>query len=106
VDKKVDLNVYKDLGQDEESSSCCSTGDSKPEREVSTCCSTTIPRQESGGQTSFCCTTAKVNGEKEANQKADIEGVESIDFNEWASKLQHYIKCSLMFKLLTANRFL
>jgi hypothetical protein len=94
VDKKADLNVYKELGQDGESSSCCSTGDSKPDREVSTGCSTRIPKLESGGQTSFCCTTAKVNGDKEANQKADVKGVEGIDFNEWASKLQHYIKCN------------
>lgn len=89
VDNKADLNIYKELSQDGQSSSCCSTTDSNPDGAVSSCCSTTKLQSESG--ISSCCTTAKLNEKEEMNEREVLDAVEKIDFNEWASKLRCHI---------------
>lgn len=88
VDKKADLDVYKELSQYGQSSSCCSTTDSNPDRAVSSCCSTTKSQSESG--TSSCCTTAKLNEKEEMKEREVLDAVEKIDFNEWASSFSIY----------------
>jgi hypothetical protein len=67
VDKKTDLNVYKENDHGQGSS----------------CCTTTDYGSDKG---SFCYSTTESKQAEYANQKGASEKAENIDFNEWASK--------------------
>ncbi|KUJ06559.1 putative UbiE/COQ5 family methyltransferase [Mollisia scopiformis] len=77
VDKKSDLNIYKERGQ-EDTSSCCDTSVVKPQAESSSCCA----------PSTSCCSrsgNAEVDGKKELAKR-----VADIDFNEWVSSYSIY----------------
>ena len=75
VDKKSDLNIYKERVDGESSSSCCATITNKEEEKIAA---------------ASCC--APSNGtDKDAkmdkNSKAELANrVANIDFNDWVSK--------------------
>ncbi|CZR59545.1 related to arsenic methyltransferase Cyt19 [Phialocephala subalpina] len=79
VDKKSDLNIYKERGQEESSSSCCETSTSKHKEQASSCCAPA---------TSCCSSTT---GATKADDKQDLaKRVANIDFNEWVSSYSIY----------------
>lgn len=63
VEKKSDLNIYKERAQEEEEGSYCEP------KEKATCCET---------------------GEFGSEEKEKVERVKGIDFNEWVSKLYRF----------------
>lgn len=69
VDKKSDLNIYKERNQGAEAS-CCGTSDEK--EAASSCCA----------PSASCCSTEKAPSKEEELAKR----VAKIDFNEWVSK--------------------
>jgi hypothetical protein len=69
LDKKSDLNIYKERNQGE-TASCCGTADEK--EPASSCCA----------PSSSCCSTEKAPSKEEELAKR----VAKIDFNEWVSK--------------------
>ena len=75
MDKKSDLNIYKERNQAAEESSCCGTAEQK--EVASSCCD----------PASSCCGTEKAAGGKEDLAKR----VADIDFNEWVSKYLHLL---------------
>ena len=80
VDKKSDLNIYKERNQSGEES-CCGTAESEP---ASSCCA----------PSASCCSTS--NSAKMSSEKADLaKRVANIDFNEWVSTSSPVPKISL-----------
>jgi hypothetical protein len=79
VDKKIDLNIYKERDGKELAASCC------------------VPSLEDQAQTearscsapSSCCSTEPDANTRDA--KASLKAVADLDFNEWVSK---YHRCS------------
>jgi len=70
VDKKSDLNIYKERNQGGVESSCCGT---EEKEQASSCCA----------PAASCCSSA----EKSSSEKEDLaKRVAKIDFNEWVSK--------------------
>ena len=77
VDKKSDLNIYKERGQEAEASSCCApSSDSGAETKTSSCCAPAASE-------SPCCGSSAT---KDSTQEAALKKVANIDFNEWVSK--------------------
>ena len=73
VDKKSDLNIYKERNQGGGESSCCATVEDKS---ASSCCA----------PAASCCSTS-TSAEKMGSEKEDLaKRVANIDFNEWVSK--------------------
>jgi arsenite methyltransferase len=74
VDKKSDLNIYKERNHGEEVASCCGTAEKKEPAANSSCCA----------PAATCCSASseKVSSEKEELAKR----VANIDFNEWVSE--------------------
>jgi hypothetical protein len=74
VDKKNDLNIYKERNQGSGESSCCGTAEKEETASISSCCA----------PAASCPTTC---AEKPGLDKADLaKRVANIDFNEWVSK--------------------
>jgi hypothetical protein len=92
VDKKNDLNIYKEDTRKKEkdkpttASACCSTDTkefTKVEEKLSSCCGSIQTACRTGSteeESEICCTTSSVIGEEITNRVADI------DFNEWVGK--------------------
>lgn len=69
VDKKMDLNIYKERNGEDVS-----------------CCSSTTQAPTAAPETSSCCGSSKVAAPKEETQDEWKERIMKIDFNEWVSK--------------------
>jgi hypothetical protein len=81
VDKKSDLNIYKERNQGVEAS-CCGISD---EREAaSSCCA----------PSASCCSTEKAPLQEELTKR-----VAKIDFNEWVSKF--FLPSQIVFHTVT-----
>jgi hypothetical protein len=80
VDKKNDLNIYKERNQGSGESSCCGTAEKEETASISSCCA----------PAASCPSTS---AEETKLDKADLaKRVANIDFNEWVSKCFLFIK--------------
>ncbi|KAE8452951.1 hypothetical protein EG329_012138 [Mollisiaceae sp. DMI_Dod_QoI] len=79
VDKKSDLNIYKERGQDDGSSSCCEISTAGPQAQNSSCCA----------PPASCCSSTSEKAKSE-NEKGLAKRVADIDFNEWVSSYSIY----------------
>jgi arsenite methyltransferase len=72
VDKKSDLNIYKERVDGESSSSCCATITNKEREKI---------------EASSCCAPSNGPAKVHDRSKAELANrVASIDFNDWVSK--------------------
>ncbi|KAF8855484.1 putative UbiE/COQ5 family methyltransferase [Acephala macrosclerotiorum] len=79
VDKKSDLNIYKERGQEATSSSCCETTTARPKEQNSSCYA----------PATSCCSTATETA-KAKSKENPAKRVANIDFNEWVSSYSIY----------------
>lgn len=83
VDKKGDLNIYKERGEEAD---CCGPSKEKSEENAaeSSCC----------GLSDSCCSTSNEWKQSKVSKKEMADRVKDIDFNEWVSM---YIHCTLFY---------
>src|SRR5947208_7101425 len=83
VDKKGDLNIYKERG---ENADCCGPSKGKSEKNAaeSSCC----------GSSDSCCSTSNESKQSNVSKKEMAGRVKDIDFNEWVGK---YMYCPLFY---------
>jgi hypothetical protein len=76
VDKKIDLNIYKERHGEQLAASCCVPSlKTKTNEEPASCCA----------PSSSCCST-EPEANTEAKTKETLKKVGDLDFNEWVSK--------------------
>jgi arsenite methyltransferase len=79
VDKKVDLNIYKERDGEDRAAACCVPASKAEEKEPASCCA----------PSSTCCSNDRVTDASKA--------VADLDFNEWVSK---YHRCPIQITWL------
>ena len=76
VDKKIDLNIYKERNGEQPVASCCVPClKTKMNEEPASCSAPSAP----------CCST-EAEANTEAKTKEVFKKVRDLDFNEWVSK--------------------
>lgn len=90
VDKKIDLNIYKERDGEEPVASCCVPSLKAEPKTVASCCAPSP---------SCCSTEPGVNTE---NLKEASKTVADLDFNEWVS--EYYLCAALDRQVLMDKR--
>jgi arsenite methyltransferase len=83
VDKKGDLNIYKERGEEAD---CCGPSKEKSEENAA--------ESSCRGPSDSCCSTSNEWKQSKVSKKEMADRVKDIDFNEWVSK---YIHCTLFY---------